>query len=193
MNKTTIAFLLVLGLGLGFLVARFIPATPVVVAAPKATVVEAPAPVVKAKTVVAPRAIEAPVAVEKSDEEIAKEENRARMKAFGEETKKMIEEIAGGDQAKIQRAMMTGMMKPEGQAIMKEWREFGESMRNATPADREAITQRATSLRDRTMSALRNEIAAQGTAAPAQDGSPFTPPAAGGATPGGQPAPVIIM
>ena len=164
-----------------------------VVAAPKATVVEAPAPVVKAKTVVAPRAIEAPVAVEKSDEEIAKEENRARMKAFGEETKKMIEEIAGGDQAKIQRAMMTGMMKPEGQAIMKEWREFGESMRNATPADREAITQRATSLRDRTMSALRNEIAAQGTAAPAQDGSPFTPPAAGGATPGGQPAPVIIM
>lgn len=192
MNKTTIAFLLLLGLGLGFLVARFIPATPVMVEAPKPAVVAAPVPVAKAKPVVAPRAIDAAVAVEKSAEEIAKEENRARIKAFGDETRKMVEAIAGGDQAKIQRAVLTGMMKPEGQVIMKEWREFGESMRNATPADREAITQRATSLRDRTMTALRNEIAAQGTAAPAAD-NPFTAPAAGGAAPSGQPAPVIIM
>ena len=101
----------------------------------------------------------------------------------------MVEEISGGDQAKLQRAMFAGMMKPEGQAIMAETREIGEAMRNATPADREALTQRSLALRDRAMNALRAEMAALNNPAPA---APVTQPAATGA-PAAQPAPVIIM
>ena len=101
----------------------------------------------------------------------------------------MVVEIAGGDQAKLQRAMFAGMMKPEGQAIMAEARELGEAMRNATPADREALTQRSLALRDRAMNALRAEMAAVNNPAPA---APATQPAETGA-PAAQPAPVIIM
>ena len=110
-----------------------------------------------------------------------------------DETRKMVEDIAGGDQAKLQRAMFSGMMKPEGQAIMKEWREFGEAMRNASPAEREALAQQAVALRDRTLNALRAEMAAQSNLAP---GAPVAVPAEAGAPagqPAAQPAPVIIM
>ncbi len=188
MSKTTLVLLLALGLGGGFLIARYAFPTPppVAVEAPKPTVPEQVAPVAKPRPA---RPIEAPVAVEKSDEDIAKEEFKARAKAFGEETKKMVEEIAGGDQAKLQRAMFAGMMKPEGQAIMAEARELGEAMRNATPADREALGQRAIALRDRAMNALRNEMAAVNNPAPA---APVAQPAETGA-PAAQPAPVIIM
>jgi len=188
MSKTTLVLILALGLGGGFLIARYAFPTPVPVAveAPKPVVAEKVAPVAKAR---APRSVEAPVAAEKSEEDIAKEEFKARAKAFGEETKKMVEEISGGDQAKLQRAMFAGMMKPEGQAIMAEARELGEAMRNATPAEREALGQRSIALRDRAMSALRNEIAALNNPAPA---APVTRPAEAGA-PAAQPAPVIIM
>ena len=188
MSKTTLVLLLALGLGGGFLIARYAFPTPapVVVEAPKPTVPAPVAPVAKPRPA---RPIEAPVAAAKSDEDIAKEEFKARAKAFAEETKKMVEEISGGDQAKLQRAMFAGMMKPEGQAIMAETREIGEAMRNATPADREALTQRSLALRDRAMNALRAEMAALNNPAPA---APVAQPAATG-TPAAQPAPVIIM
>jgi hypothetical protein len=188
MSKTTLVLILALGLGGGFLIARYAFPTPVPVAveAPKPVVAEKVAPVAKAR---APRSVEAPVAAEKSEEDIAKEEFKARAKAFGEETKKMVEEISGGDQAKLQRAMFAGMMKPEGQAIMAEARELGEAMRNATPAEREALGPKAIALRDRAMSALRAEMAAINNPAPA---APVTRPAEAGA-PATQPAPVIIM
>jgi hypothetical protein len=186
MSKTTLVLLLALGLGGGFLIARFVKPTPVAVDIPKPAVVEAPRPVVSVAPLVRPTA---PAITEKSADDIAKEEFRARAKAFGEETKKMVEEISGGDQAKLQRAMFAGMMKPEGQAIMAETREIGEAMRNATPADREALTQRSLALRDRAMNALRAEMAALNNPAPA---APVTQPAATGA-PAAQPAPVIIM
>ena len=188
MSKTTLVLILALGLGGGFLIARYAFPTPapVVVEASKPAEPEKVAPVAKAR---ASRAAEAPAATEKSEEEIAKEEFRARAKAFGEETKKMVEEISGGDQAKLQRAMFAGMMKPEGQAIMAEARELGEAMRNATPAEREAIGQRAIALRERAMNALRAEMAALNNPAPAV---PAAAPAENGA-PAAQPAPVIIM
>jgi len=148
--------------------------------------VEAPRPVAKS---VAQPPRPTPAITEKSGDDIAKEELKARAKAFAEETKKMVEEISGGDQAKLQRAMFAGMMKPEGQAIMAEAREIGEAMRNATPAEREALTQRSLALRDRTMSALRNEMAALNNPAPA---APVSRPAEAGA-PAAQPAPIIIM
>ena len=186
MSKTTLVLLLALGLGGGFLIARFVKPTAEGGDIPKPAVVEAPRPV--AKSVAQPPRPTAAI-TEKSADDIAKEELKARAKAFAEETKKMVEEISGGDQAKLQRAMFAGMMKPEGQAIMAEAREIGEAMRNATPAEREALTQRSLALRDRTMSALRNEIAALNNPTPA---APVTRPAEAGA-PAAQPAPVIIM
>lgn len=186
MSKTTLILMLALGLGGGFLIARFVKPTPVAVDIPKPVLVEAPRPVA---SVAPPARPPAPVGSEKSEEDIAKEEFKARAKAFGEETKKMVEEISGGDQAKLQRAMFAGMMKPEGQAIMAEARELGEAMRNATPAEREALGQRSIALRDRAMNALRTEMAAINNPAPA---APVTRPAEAGA-PAAQPAPVIIM
>ena len=186
MSKTTLVLILALGLGGGFLIARFVKPTPVAVDIPKPAVVEAPRPVVAVAPLVRPTA---PAITEKSADDIAKDEFKARAKAFAEETKKMVEEISGGDQAKVQRAMFAGMMKPEGQAIMAEARELGEAMRNATPADREALTQRSLALRDRAMNALRAEMAALNNPAPT---APVAQPAATGA-PAAQPAPVIIM
>jgi hypothetical protein len=187
MNKTSLILLLVLGLGVGFLIARYVKPTPAAVELPKATIREEqrPAPVV-ARPV---RRTPATETAEKSEEDLAKEEFQARAKAFGEETKKMVEEIASGDQAKLQRAIFSGMMKPEGQAIMKEWRAFGEAMRTATPAEREALGQQAVALRDRTLNALRAEMAALNNPAPA---APDRSPADAGTAPS-QPAPVIIM
>ena len=192
MSKTSLILMLALGLGGGFLIARYFtpePA-PVVVEAPKPVVPERVDPVAKARV---PRADGRLDGAQKSEEEVAKEEMRARAKAFMDETRKMVEDIAGGDQAKLQRAMFSGMMKPEGQAIMKEWREFGEAMRNASPAEREALAQQAVALRDRTLNALRAEMAAQSNLAP---GAPVAVPAEAGAPagqPAAQPAPVIIM
>jgi hypothetical protein len=188
MSKTTLVLILALGLGGGFLIARYaFPApAPVVVEAPKPAAPEKVAPVAKAR---GPRAVEAPAGAVKSDEDLAKEEFKARAKAFGEETKRMVEEISGGDQAKLQRAMFAGMSKPEGMAIMNEARELGEAMRNATPAEREALGQKAIALRDRAMNALRAEMAALNNPAPA---APVAAPAEAGA-PAAQPAPVIIM
>ena len=114
-----------------------------------------------------------------------------------EETKKMAEEIAGGDQNKLQRAVMSGMMKPENQALMKEMRELGAAMRNATPEEREVLGQQAVALRDRAMAALRAEVAAlpEPGAAPAIPAIPAPAPVVGGeAAPAAPaPAPVIIM
>ena len=191
MNKTTVFLVLVLGIGVGLLGARFFSAPPVAVPAPVAVVKESVAsvPVPKVKAV-RPAVAEAPKPT--SDEEAARQEYKAKAKAFGEETKKMVEELAGGDQAKLQRAVMAGMMKPEGQAIMKEMRDLGAAFKTATPEEREALGQQAVALRERAMTALRSELAAldvpaAAPAAPATTGetAPLAPTAA--------PAPVIIM
>ncbi len=194
MNKSTVFLTLLLGIGLGLLGARFFADEPAPVAKPAAVapVEPTPAPIAKVK---APKPVaEAPKAIAKADEETARQEARAKAKVFMEETKKMAEEIAGGDQNKLQRAVMSGMMKPENQALMKEMRELGNAMRNATPEEREVLGQQAVALRDRAMAALRAEVAAlpELGAAPA---IPAPAPAAGGeAAPAAPaPAPVIIM
>ena len=197
MNKTTVFLTLLLGIGIGLLGARFFADAPAPVAAPVAAAPaeRAPAPVAKVK---APKPVaEAPKSVAKADEETARQEARAKAKAFMEETKKMAEEIAGGDQNKLQRAVMSGMMKPENQALMKELRELGAAMRNATPEEREVLGQQAVALRDRAMAALRAEVAAlpEPGAAPAIPAIPAPAPVVGGeAAPAAPaPAPVIIM
>jgi hypothetical protein len=194
MNKSTVFLTLLLGIGLGLLGARFFadepaPVTPPVAVAP---VEPPPAPIAKVK---APKPVaEAPKAVVKVDEETARQEARAKAKVFMEETKKMAEEIAGGDQNKLQRAVMSGMMKPENQALMKEMRELGNAMRNATPEEREVLGQQAVALRDRAMAALRAEVAALPEPGAAPAAVPPAAAAGGEAAPAAPaPAPVIIM
>ena len=194
MSKTSGFILLILGLGLGLLGARFFAEAPAPVAKPAAVapVEPTPAPIAKVK---APKPVaEAPKAVVKVDEETARQEARAKAKVFMEETKKMAEEIAGGDQNKLQRAVMSGMMKPENQALMKEMRELGNAMRNATPEEREVLGQQAVALRDRAMTALRAEVAALPEAGAAPAAVPPAPVVGGEAAPAAPaPAPVIIM
>lgn len=194
MSKTSGFILLILGLGLGLLGARFFAEAPAPVAKPAAVapVEPTPAPIAKVK---APKPVaEAPKAVVKVDEETARQEARAKAKVFMEETKKMAEEIAGGDQNKLQRAVMSGMMKPENQALMKEMRELGTAMRNATPEEREALAQQAVTLRDRAMTALRAEVATLPEAGAAPAAVPPAPVVGGEAAPAAPaPAPVIIM
>ncbi len=194
MNKSTVFLTLLLGIGLGLLGARFFAEAPAPVAKPAAVapVEPTPAPIAKVK---APKPVaEAPKAVVKVDEETARQEARAKAKVFMEETKKMAEEIAGGDQNKLQRAVMSGMMKPENQALMKEMRELGNAMRNATPEEREVLGQQAVALRDRAMTALRAEVAALPEAGAAPAAVPPAPVVGGEAAPAAPaPAPVIIM
>jgi hypothetical protein len=197
MSKTSAFLMLLLGLGFGLLGARFLGSEPAPVPPPiAATPVEpAPAPVAKVK---APKPVaETPKAVVKSEDEASRQEAKARAKAFMEETRKMAEEIAGGDQGKLQRATAAMAMKPENQALMKEMRELGAALRTATPEEREALAQQAVALRDRAMVALRAEVAALPEAG-AAPGAPTAAPVGGGeaapaATPAPAPAPVIIM
>ena len=194
MNKSTVFLTLLLGIGIGLLGARFFAEEPAPVAKPAAVapVAPTPAPIAKVK---APKPVaEAPKAVAKADEETARQEARAKAKVFMEETKKMAEEIAGGDQNKLQRAVMSGMMKPENQALMKEMRELGNAMRNATPEEREVLGQQAVALRDRAMAALRAEVAALPEPGAAPAAVPPAAAAGGEAAPAAPaPAPVIIM
>ena len=179
MNKSTVFLTLLLGIGLCLLGARFFTDEPAPVAKPAAVapVEPPPAPVAKVK---APKpVVEASKPVAKTEDDASRQEAKAKAKAFMEETRKMAEEIAGGDQNKLQRAVMSGMMKPENQALMKEMRELGAAMRNATPEEREVLGQQAVALRDRAMAALRAEVAAL----PESGAAPAIP----------APAPVIIM
>jgi hypothetical protein len=198
MSKTSSFIILLLGLGLGLLGARFFAEAPAPVAAPVAAAPIEPAPAPAAK-VKAPKPVaEAPKAVAKTEDEASRQEAKAKAKAkakaFMEETKKMAEEIAGGDQNKLQRAVMSGMMKPENQALMKEMRELGTAMRNATPEEREVLAQQAVTLRDRAMTALRAEVAALPEAGAAPAAVPPAPVVGGEAAPAAPaPAPVIIM
>jgi 3-oxoacyl-ACP reductase-like protein len=160
MSKSTVFLALLLAAGFYLLGTRFFADAPAPVAAPvtAAPAEPAPAPVAKVK---APKPVANAVKpIGKTEDDAARQEAKAKVKAFMEETKKMAEEIAGGDPVKLQRAVMSGMMKPENQALMKEMREFGAAMRNATPEEREVLGQQAVALRDRAMAALRAEVAA---------------------------------
>lgn len=198
MSKTTVFLVLLLGVGLGLLGARLLqaPATP----APAVVKAEpAPAPTPAVAKVKAPKpAAELPKPEAKAEADAARQEARAKAKAFMEETKKMAEEIAGGDPNKLQRAVMAGMMKPENQALMKEMRELGAALRNATPEEREALAPQFVALRDRAMAALRVEVAALPESGAAPGGvvpaAPLAPATSGEAAPAAPAAaPVIIM
>jgi hypothetical protein len=153
MNKTSLFITITFCVAIGFLIARLTSPSPtpaptkveppVVAPAPK------PAPVVTAKLAAPTQAKRPPM----------DEATKARFKAFGEETKKMALDLAGGDEKKLGQAFRNGMTNPASQEVFKRGREIGEAFRAAeTDAEREALMADVQSLRDQGLGILKAEL-----------------------------------
>ena len=157
MNKTSVAITAAFCVAIGFLIARFFgpTETPAPAKAEKA-VVAAPAPAPQPAKVASPK----PVTPTPTKRPAMDEATKARMKAFGEETKKLALDLAGGDEKKLGMAIRNGMTNPAAAEIMRRGREFGEAFRAAqTDAEREALTPEVTALREQAFGVIREEIA----------------------------------
>ena len=171
MNKTSVAITAAFCVAIGFLIARLVgpSETPAPAKAEKAAVA-APAPAPQPAKVAAPK----PVAATPTKRPQLDEATRARMKAFGEETKQMALALAGGDEKKLGQAVRNGMANPATQELFKRGRALGEAMRAAqTDAERTALEGEVAALRDEGMGLLKAELdkidaaAANGQPAPA--------------------------
>lgn len=176
MNKTSVAITAAFFLAIGFLVARFISPSenPAPAKAEKAVVAAAaPAPAPAKATV--PK----PAAATPAKRPVMDEAAKARMKAFGEETKQMALDLAGGDEKKLGQAFRNGMTNPASFEIMRRGRELSEAYRAAqTDAEREALTPEVNALRDQAMAVIREEIGkldAGAAPAPAAAPAPVIP------------------
>ena len=157
MNKTSVAITAAFCVAIGFLIARFFgpTETPAPAKAEKA-VVAAPAPAPQPAKVASPK----PVTPTPTKRPAMDEATKARMKAFGEETKKLALDLAGGDEKKLGMAIRNGMTNPAAAEIMRRGREIGEAFRAAqTDAEREALTPEVTALREQAFGVIREEIA----------------------------------
>ena len=179
MNKTSFAITAAFCVAIGFLIARFIGPTE----APAPAKVEkavgaAPTPAPQPPKVAAPKPVTATPAKRPPMDEATK----ARYKAFGDETRKMALDLAGGDEKKLGQAFRNGMANPATQDLFKRGREIGEAMRAAeTDAERAALEGQVTALRDEGLGMLKAELE-KIDAAPAAGQPAATPPA---------PAPVV--
>ena len=154
MKKSSLLVTIAFCVAIGFLIARLTSPSPtpapakieppvVVVPTPK------PAPVVTAKPAVPTQAKRPPM----------DEATKARYKAFGEETRKIAMDLAGGDEKKLGQAIRNGMLDPSSQEILKRGREIGEAFRNAqTDEQRAALETEVIALRDQAMSALKTQL-----------------------------------
>ena len=178
MNKTSLAVTAAFCVAIGFLVARLIGPSEVATAtkAEKA-IVAAPAPAAQPAKVAAPK----PVTPTQAKRPPMDEATKARYKAFGEETRKMALDLAGGDEKKLGQAFRNGMANPATQELFNRGRALGEAMRAAeTDAERAALEGQVAALRDEGMGMLKAELEKIDAAANSQ---PAPAPAA--------PAPVI--
>ena len=155
MKKTSLFITIAFCVAIGFLVARFI------------TPSEAPAPAKVEQPVVAPTPTPKPkpaVATKPTTPAPAKrppmdEATKARYKAFGEETRKIAMDLAGGDEKKLGQAIRNGMLDPSAQEILKRGREIGEAFRAAeTDEQRAALESEVIALREQAMSALKTQL-----------------------------------
>lgn len=175
MRPLTIVIYVVFGIALGVLGMQFWPkaesAAPLPVSVP---VVEAPAAVVKPKEVV--KAKPTPPIENKRPE--VSEEMKARFKVFGEETRQMALDIAGGDEKKLGNAIRAGMFTAEGIEVMRRAREMGENFKKATTdEEREALLGQVPALREQAFAQLRMEVAKLDGAVPAAGTpAPVAPP-----------------
>lgn len=174
MKKTSLFITIAFCVAIGFLIARLIEPSPTPAPVKAEPVVESPKPAPKPTPVAATK----PAAPTPTKRPTLDDATKARMKAFGEETKQMALALAGGDEKKLGLAIRNGMTNPAAAEIMRRGRELGEAYRAAqTDAEREALTPEVTALREQAFSVIREEIAKL-DAAPA-------------ATPTTTPAPVI--
>ncbi len=156
MNKTSVAITAAFCVAIGFLIARFIgpTETPAPAKVEKA-VVAAPAPAPQPAKVAAPK----PVTPTPSKRPPMDEATKARFKAFGEETKQLALDLAGGDEKKLSQAFRNGMTNPASQDLFKRGREIGEAFRAAqTDAEREALMADVQSLREQGLGILKAEL-----------------------------------
>lgn len=154
MKKTSLFITIAFCVAIGFLVARFItPSEAPLPAKVEQTVVAAPAPKPAPVAAIKP-ATPAPAKRPPMDEA-----TKARYKAFGEETRKIAMDLAGGDEKKLGQAIRNGMLDPSSQEILKRGREIGEAFRNAqTDEQRAALETEVIALRDQAMSALKTQL-----------------------------------
>ena len=170
MNKTSFAITAAFCVAIGFLIARFVgPTEAPAPAKVEKPIVAAPAPAAQPPKVVTPK----PVAAAPSKRPPMDEATKARYKAFGEETRKMALDLAGGDEKKLGQAFRNGMANPATQELFNRGRALGEAMRAAeTDAERTALEGEVAALRDEGMGLLKAELdkidaAANGQSAPA--------------------------
>ncbi len=154
MKKTSLFITIAFCVAIGFSVARFItPSEAPLPAKVEQTVVSAPAPK-PAPVAAAKPATPAPAKRPPMDEA-----TKARYKAFGEETRKIAMDLAGGDEKKLGQAIRNGMLDPSSQEILKRGREIGEAFRDAqTDEQRAALETEVIALRDQAMSALKAQL-----------------------------------
>jgi hypothetical protein len=168
MKKTSLFITIAFCVAIGFLIARLTSPSPTpapakveppVVVAPTPK----PAPVVTAKPAAPTQAKRPPM----------DEATKARYKAFGEETRKIAMDLAGGDEKKLGQAIRNGMLDPSSQEILKRGREIGEAFRNAeTDEQRAALETEVIALRDQAMSALKTQLDKLDTAPAAAPAAP---------------------
>ena len=155
MKKTSLFITIAFCVAIGFLVARFITPSeaplPAKVEQPivAPTPAPKPAPVAAAKPAVPTQAKRPPI----------DEATKARFKAFGEETKKMALDLAGGDEKKLTQAFRNGMANPASQDVFKRGREIGDAFRAAqTDVEREALMTDVQALREKGLGILKTEL-----------------------------------
>ena len=156
MNKTSVAITAAFCVAIGFLIARFIgPSEAPAPAKVEKPVVAAPTPAPQPAKVVAPTPITATPAKRPPMDEATK----ARYKAFGDETRKMALDLAGGDEKKLGQAFRNGMANPATQELFNRGREIGEAMRNAqTDEERAQLEGQVIALRDEGLGMLKAEL-----------------------------------
>jgi hypothetical protein len=155
MKKTSLFITIAFCVAIGFLVARFITPSEAPVPAKVEQAVVAPTPTPKPATVVASK----PTTPAPAKRPPMDEATKARYKAFGEETRKIAMDLAGGDEKKLGQAIRNGMLDPSSQEILKRGREIGEAFRAAeTDEQRAALETEVIALREQAMSALKTQL-----------------------------------
>ena len=154
MKKTSLFITIAFCVAIGFLIARFVtPSEAPLPAKVEKAIVPAPTPKP------APVAAAKPAAPTQAKRPPMDEATKARYKAFGEETRKMAMDLAGGDEKKLGQAIRNGMLDPSSQEILKRGREIGEAFRAAeTDEQRAALETEVIALREQAMSALKTQL-----------------------------------
>lgn len=156
MKKTSLFITIAFCVAIGFLIARLVSPSPTEApgkVAPPVVAVTPPAPK-PAPVAAAQPTTPAPAKRPPMDEAM-----KARFKAFGEETKQLALDLAGGDEKKLGQAFRNGMTNPASQDLFKRGREIGEAFRAAqTDAEREGLMADVQALREQGLGILKTEL-----------------------------------